>query len=147
MAIAILGALVGMLIYFVAPRRDVEGITIQATLFEQQTMPQNFNYRHLVKGVLQGDGTMLAPLVKSPCGGGAGCYEHGEVLAHILRRVGEREFTKMLQTLKPEDQIQLGSLLAAGFEYGNFAVNQGHPNLALDYPELARRFGQAEKLK
>lgn len=120
--------LLGLFIVPPAANLDIEGIHLGETLVESQTFMENFLYRNRVKKVLAGDSEALASLVMSDCGGGSGCYDHGEVLAKLLIRVGDAKFSQMVATLNEEEQSMLYALFEAGFEYGHFPKIKSRPN-------------------
>ena len=120
----------------VTPRRTVANIAIQETLFDSQTMLQNYRYRQFVRGALDGDSGAFARLVRFPCSG-AGSYEHGEVLAAILINLGDKQFARMAATLTQEDRKRLIDLLAAGFEYGTVGNSKGLPGFSNTYPQVS----------
>lgn len=71
-----------------------------------------------MKNTLHGDTGGLASLVKFDCGGGAGCYDHGEVLVQLLRQIGDAKFSSKAKKLRTETKDEQRSLFAAGFEDG-----------------------------
>jgi len=117
------------------PSRSVEDISINEVLFQRQSVAGNYHYRKSVRQTLRGDAEALTILVHADCGGGAGCYEHGEVLASVLIRLGEADFIRMVGNLKKEDRVTLKSLLDVGFEYGRFTKKQPI-EWERDYPKL-----------
>lgn len=110
---------VGLLGFFIAPRDTAQGIELGGTLYAGQSVFDNLQYRLLMKNTLHGDAGALESLVKFNCGGGAGCYDHGEVLVQLLRQIGDAKFSSMAKKLRTETKGELRSLLAAGFEYGS----------------------------
>jgi len=110
---------VGLLGFFAAPRDTALGIPIGGTLYASQSVFDNFQYRLLMKKTLNGDAGALESLVKFDCGGGGGCYDHGEVLVQLLSKAGDVKFSSMVSGLSTETKYELRSLLAAGFEYGS----------------------------
>lgn len=126
----LLVALTGALIFFIAPRDSVAGIALGRTLDIGQSPYENFQFRRLVRASLDGDADALAKLVDLPDGGGAGSYDHGAVLVHILMRVGDGRFSRMAAGMDMRTKVQLDGLLAAGFEYGlPKSVNIGEARL------------------
>jgi hypothetical protein len=115
----ILILIVGLLGFFIAPRDTAQGIELGGTLYAGQSVFDNLQYRLLMKHTLHGDTGALESLVKFDCGGGAGCYDHGEVLVQLLRQIGDAKFSTMAKKLRKETKDELCSLLAAGFEYGS----------------------------
>lgn len=138
----------GGVVLYIAPapssNQVVEGIHISDLLVNGQTFLENYRYKLRVKDALQGDGSSFASPVMSWCGGGAGCYDDGEVLANILLRVGEGRFAKMAATLDYEEQSMLWGLLLAGFEYGYFPDKQQQPDFETLYPQLAKSLRQGK---
>ena len=110
---------VGLLAFVTVPRDTSLGIKLGGTLYAWQATFDNFHYRLLMTRTLRGDSSALESLVNFDCGGGAGCYDHGEVLVQLLSQVGDAEFSLMVNELRTESKYVLHSLLAAGFEYGS----------------------------
>jgi hypothetical protein len=110
---------VGLLVFVAAPRDTALAIKLGGTLFAGQSVFDNFQYRLLMRSTLHGDASALESLVKFDCGGGAGCYDHGEVLVQLLSQVGDAKFSLMVKELRTETKYLLHSLFAAGFEYGS----------------------------
>jgi|GEM_PF-2439048 len=115
----LLVAFASALIFFIAPRDSVAGIALGGTLYTGQSPFENFQFRRLVQASLDGDADALAKLVELPNGGGAGVYDHGAVLMHILMRVGDGKISRMAAGMDMRTKAQLDGLLAAGFEYGS----------------------------
>ncbi len=114
----LLVAFASALIFFIVPRDSVAGIALGGTLYTGQSPFENFQFRRLVQASLDGDADALAKLVELPNGDGAGAYDHGAVLMHILMRVGDGKFSRMAAGMDTWKKLRLDSLLAAGFEYG-----------------------------
>lgn len=110
--------ILGLLGFFITPRDSALGIPLGGTLYAGQSVFDNFQYRLMMKKTLHGDADALESLVKFDCGGGAGCYDHGEVLFQLLRQIGDVKFASMAKKLRGETKFELLSLLRAGFEYG-----------------------------
>lgn len=119
------------------PSQTVEGITIQETLYDYQSLLSNYRYRQQVKHTLNGETAELAKLTAADCGGGSGCYEHGEVIAHLLLRLGEEKFTKLASPLQPDLKSTLDGLLRAGFEYGEMPGDSPCIDYSQCFPQLA----------
>jgi len=111
--------IVGLLAFFTVPRDTSLGIKLGGTHYAWQSTVGNFHYRLLMARTLHGDSSALESLVNFDCGGGAGCYDHGEVLVQLLNKVGDAKFSLMVKELRTESKYVLHSLLAAGFEYGS----------------------------
>lgn len=117
----ILGPLtVGLLGLLAVPRDTVQEIQLGGTLYAGQSVFENYRYRLLMKNALDGDASALESLVMFDCGGGAGCYDHGEVLVQLLSKAGDAKFSSMVRMFSTETRYQLRSLLDVGFEYGSY---------------------------
>jgi hypothetical protein len=110
---------VGLLGFIAAPRDAAQGVTLGRTLYVGQSVLDNLHYRFLIIGTLRGHAGALESLVNVDCGGGAGCYDHGEVLVQLLNRVGDAKFVSMVKESSIKSKFRRASLLAAGFEYGS----------------------------
>ena len=100
-------------------QNEVEGILIDQTLYVNQTLSKNKELRQLIKQTLNKDEKALVKLNDFWCGGGAGCYDLGFVITQIIYKQGEQEFMTLVDKLKYKEIRELGSLIMAGFEYGD----------------------------
>jgi hypothetical protein len=73
-----------------------------------------------LKKTLNKNRVSLVKLIKFDCGGGAGCYWHGEVLANIVYRMGENDFIELASNMTQQEKSDLRFLIRAGLEYGEF---------------------------
>lgn len=93
---------------------DIDGSTLEAGLGPLE----NLEYRFLIREASSGDSKAITNLVAVHCGGGAGCYDHGAVLVHVMQSSGDRIFSNAVSTLDLSGKNDLHSLLTAGIEYG-----------------------------
>jgi hypothetical protein len=125
-------ACIALLVFLFYPSNTAGDIVIGGTLYTWQSPLENFQYRRLVASAMDGKTHAFNELANIDCGGGAGCYDHGEVLAHILIQIGDRQFADGVTPLTSNAKASLSTYLMAGFEYG-FAESV-YP------PEIERRF-------
>ncbi len=135
-----------VLAFCFVPRDSAQGIELGRTLYLAQSPLENFHYRRLVRNAVGGDANAMAKLVAFGCGGGAGCYDHGAVLAHMLIKVGDSHFSRMAGTLDMNEKRALDSLLAAGFEYG-FPVSFEYSSTRLKFPLTVEALSQGDVRK
>lgn len=105
-------------------QREVDGISINGTLTDQQDYPTNQRMCQLISRALRHDSQALAELAAFDCGGAAGCYDLGDVFIQILGRVGEPEFMRMTAHFSPQQQREVRSFLEVGLEYGSSSVRK-----------------------
>jgi hypothetical protein len=129
----LVAALASLLIFIFIPQDSVRGIKFNGTLYANQTAWENFQYRRLISNVVDDDPGALAKLVDAPCGGGAGCYDHGAALVQILMKIGDKKFSEASRTLDNTAKAHLGFLMATGFEYG-FPTSMDAERVKATYP-------------
>lgn len=119
-------------------QNEVEGILIEKTLFENQTLSKNKELRHLIKLTLNQDEKALVKLNHFWCGDAAGCYDLGFVITQIIYRQGEQEFMTMVDKLNNEEIHGLESLIMAGLEYGDNDKdgNEDNKRIEDEFPKL-----------
>jgi len=100
-------------------QREVDGIIIGDTLFENRSYSENRELRKLIRQTLNKDEKSLAKLNNFWCGGGAGCYDLGFVITQIIYRLGEREFIEIVERLDRKEIVGLYGLISVGLEYGD----------------------------
>lgn len=100
-------------------QNEVDGILIDHTLYENQSLSDNRELRQLIHQTLNKDEKALAKLNKFWCGGGAGCYDLGFIITQIIYRIGEKEFASMVKKLNKEETNSIEGLIMAGLEYGD----------------------------
>ncbi len=100
-------------------QNEVDGIIIDHTLYENQSLSDNRALRQLIHQTLNRDEKALAKLNKFWCGGAAGCYDLGFIITQIIYRIGEKEFASMVKKLNKEETNSIEGLIMAGLEYGD----------------------------
>lgn len=116
-----------------------KGIKIGADLYQNQTFKQNRELRKIIDEILDKKTKGLIEISKFECGGGAGCYDLGSVLAQTLNKIGENEFIKMSEPLTFDQKQEINSLLEAGFEYGDndYDGKMDNTSITIKYPKLS----------
>ncbi len=100
-------------------QNEVDGIFIDHTLYENQSITDNRELRQLIRQTLNKDEKSLAKLIDFWCGGGAGCYDLGFIVTQIIYRLGEKDFMTMVAKLDNNETNGLEGLIMAGLEYGD----------------------------
>lgn len=108
-----------LLLLVACSSREVKGIRIGDTLYQQQNGQENRQLCTLIERNLEGDPDALRELSEFDCGDGAGCYDLGQVITQIIYRRGEKDFAETVQQAGPENLPRLKSLVRAGLEYGD----------------------------
>ncbi|SEG48671.1 hypothetical protein SAMN05421847_2465 [Halpernia humi] len=114
-------------------------IKIGSDLCEAQSYKQNRKLIKIIDLILIKDKEGLIKMSTYDCGGGAGCYDLGSVLAQTIGKVGENNFIKMCSQLDENQKSEIYSLLEAGFEYGDIN-NDGKmddSSLEKNYPKIS----------
>jgi hypothetical protein len=108
------------------------------SVYERLSFGDQENYRSLIKKTLNKDRASLIKLIKLDCGGGAGCYWHGEVLAKIVYRMGENNFIEIASNMTQKEKSYLRFLIRAGLEYGEFKDKKKSLSIEQEFPNLNR---------
>lgn len=106
--------------------------------YEMLSFGEQANYKSLIKRSLDKDRVSLVKLSKFDCGGGSGCYGHGEVLTKIAYHMGEKNFIELVSNMTRQEKINLRFLIRAGLEYGDFKNKQKGLSIEQAFPELNR---------
>jgi hypothetical protein len=99
-------------------KKEIEGIVIETTLYENQSYQSNKELCGLITKTLDKDENALSKLIDFWCGGGAGCYDLGFIVTQIIYKMGEDEFLLMAQKLNTGQFDDLVDLIEVGLEYG-----------------------------
>ncbi|MBL0911286.1 MAG: hypothetical protein IBJ09_02850 [Bacteroidia bacterium] len=108
-----------LLLLTACSHREVKGIRIGDTLYQQQDWQENRELCMLIERNLEGDPEALRRIAALHCGDGAGCYDLGQVITQIIYRRGEKDFAETIQQAGPGNLPRLKSLIRAGLEYGD----------------------------
>ncbi len=121
-------------------QNEVDGILIDDTLYENQSFSDNRELRQLIHLTLNKDVKALAKLNNYWCGGGAGCYDLGFIITQIIYRIGEREFSSMVEKLTKEETNSIERLIMTGLEYGDNDKDGKMDNKRIEneFPELQK---------
>lgn len=121
-------------------QNQVEGISIDHTLYVHQSLEENQELRQLIRQTLNKDEKALAKLNDFWCGGGAGCYDLGFIVTQIIYRLGEKDFTEMVVKLGNNETNGLVSLIRAGLEYGDNDKDgkMDNKSIEIEFPELLK---------
>ena len=124
-------------------QQQVEGVTINGTLTDQQDHSTNQQMCQLISRSLHHDNQALAELVAFDCGGAARCYDLADVITQILCRVGEPEFMRMTATFSTQQQRDVRSFIEVGLEYGQHSVRKRRDNsISQQFPDLDRQLSK-----
>ena len=119
-------------------QNKVDGIFIDHTLYENQSVSDNRELRQLIRQTLSKDDKSLAKLIDFWCGGAAGCYDLGFIVTQIIYKLGEKEFLIMVAKLDSNNVNGLEGLIMVGLEYGD-NDNDGkmdNKRIENEFPEL-----------
>jgi len=121
-------------------QNEVDGIIIDHTLYENQSLSDNRELRQLIHQTLNKDEKALAKLNKFGCGDGAGCYDLGFIVTQIIYRIGEKDFSSMVEKLSKEETNSIEGLIMAGLEYGDNDKDGKMDNKRIEneFPELQK---------
>jgi hypothetical protein len=119
-------------------QNEVEGILIDHTLYENQSLAKNKELRQLIQETLKQDEKALAKLNNFWCGGGAGCYDLGFIVTQIIYKKGKQDFMTMVDKLKYKEISRLENLIMVGLEYGDNDKDGKMDNKRIEneFPEL-----------
>jgi hypothetical protein len=130
-------------------QNEVDGIFIDHTLYENQSLEKNRELRQLIRQTLNKDEKALAKLNDFWCGGGAGCYDLGFIVTQIIYRLGDKDFTEMVAKLDENELTGLEGLIMAGLEYGDNDKDGKMDNKKIDteFPKLLKQIETNRQLK
>lgn len=114
---------VGIYFKYFYYKKDIDGITICTCIqdfMHTQEKEYRDNYYHLIEQSLKKDKKSLKELSLYDLRGATGesAYDHGDVLAQLLDRLGEDFFLESLDGLSEEERGMVLGYLDVGFEYG-----------------------------
>lgn len=104
-----------------ARRSFVSGIDINGvdgTFYSHLSNQEFYEVKELINGVQKGDVSALKKLVRYDCGGGAGCYGLGHILAQLAYQLGDDKISQMAEQLNETDKGYFDLWLGMGLEYG-----------------------------
>ncbi len=111
------------------------GIKVYDLAISTQGFYKQYQYYKSIRDIVNNKETdALRILINSDCGGGAGCYDHGETLVLILIRINDKKFSEMVSKLSEKDKFLLFTLLSGGYEYGGFVKQPSNKKLQTEYP-------------
>lgn len=122
-------------------QNEVDGIFIDHTLYENQSLKKNRELRQLISQTLNKDEKSLANLINFWCGGGGGGYDLGFIITQIIYRLEEKNFMIMVAKLDRSEINGLEGLIMAGLEYGD-NNNDGkidNKRIETEFPELLKQ--------
>jgi len=122
-------------------QNEVDGIFIDHTLYESQSLEKNRKLRQLIRQTLNKDEKALAKLNDFWCGGGAGCYDLGFIVTQIIYKLGEKDFMTIVAKLDSNEINGLEGLIMAGLEYGDNDKDGKMDNkkIKTEFPELLKQ--------
>lgn len=81
----------------------------------------NYEYQKVARhitAIQEGDVSALRKMVRYDCGGGAGCYGLGHILAQLAYQLGDDKISQMAEQLNETDKGYFDLWLGMGLEYG-----------------------------
>jgi hypothetical protein len=113
-------------------------VSYTSTFYDDLNIIEQIRYKDLIAKSLDKDKVSLVKLSNFDCGGGSGCYWHGEVLTKIAYHIGEAEFIKLTSDMNNREKIDLHVLISVGLEYGKFKNKQKDLRIENEFPNLNR---------
>jgi hypothetical protein len=119
----------------------VDGVKVDHTLYENLTIAEQTALKDIIHATLKLDNNALTQLVGYECGGAAGCYDLGFVVTQIIYKVGETNFSRMLDGQTDKSVRELNDLIGVGLEYGDNNQDGRRDNTTIDhvFPTLSRQ--------
>lgn len=111
---------------------------IGQTFIENQTYNENKRLDIIIQKTLKGDYNSLRRLNHFPCGEGAGCYDKGYIITQIIYKLGEDNFSKMVNKLDKKELYGMEGYIDVGLEYGDNNFDGKIDNLIFknEFPKL-----------
>lgn len=122
-------------------KRSVEGIVIGKTFLEHQSLSENKRLDSLIRLTIRGDDRSLYRLNHFPSVGGAASYEKGYVITQILYKIGEDNFSIMVDKCDVKELWGLEGYIQAGLEYGdnNYDGKSDNKKAEDEFPVLMKK--------
>lgn len=116
----------------------INGIVMGETFIENQTYKENKRLDTIIQKTLKGDYNSLRRLNHFPCGEGAGCYDKGYIITQIIYKLGEDNFSKMVNKLDQKELYGMEGYIDVGLEYGDNNFDGKIDNLIFknEFPKL-----------
>jgi hypothetical protein len=135
---ALISSLLILLALNSCKQREVDGIVIDQTLYENQSLSDNKELRQIIQKTINKDEKALAKLCDFGCGQGAGCYDLGFIITQIIYKIGEKEFSLMVLKLSKKQVKAIEGLVITGLEYGdnNNDGKMDNKRIENEFPEL-----------
>ncbi len=116
----------------------INGIVMGETFIENQTYKENKSLDTIIQKTLKGDYNSLRRLNHFPCGEGAGCYDKGYIITQIIYKLGEDNFSKMVNKLDQKELYGMEGYIDVGLEYGDNNFDGKIDNLIFknEFPKL-----------
>ena len=133
--------LISVILIFIACKKDnINGIIINTTLLENQSLYENRKLDTIINKTLKGDWNSLRRLNHFPCGEGSGCYDKGFVITQIIYKIGEQNFIKMVRKLDKKELYGIEDYIRVGLEYGdnNYDGKMDNKNSETEFPLLMK---------
>lgn len=111
---------------------------IGQTYIENQTYNENKRLDTIIQKTLKGDYNSLRRLNHFPCGEGADCYDKGYIITQIIYKLGEDNFSKMVNKLDQKELYGMEGYINVGLEYGDNNFDGKIDNLIFknEFPKL-----------
>lgn len=124
--------------FFSCNKNKINGIVIGKTFIENQTYNENKRLDTIIQKTLKGDYNSLRRLNHFPCGEGAGCYDKGYIITQIIYKLGEDNFSKMVNKLDQKELYGMEGYINVGLEYGDNNFDGKIDNLIFknEFPKL-----------
>jgi hypothetical protein len=121
-------------------KKEIEGIIIGNTLFENQTIEENKKLDTIILKTLNGDYNFLRRLNHFQCGDGAGCYDKGYIITQVIYKLGETEFIKMVEKLDEKELYGIENYIVVGLEYGDndYDGEIDNKKIEIEFPKLLK---------
>jgi hypothetical protein len=97
----------------------IQEIEIGNTLAQNITSSELSELKTYISKVLSLESGSLVKLADFDCGGGAGCYDLGDVIVQLLDSIGEKNIINLLNGENQEVYEKVLGLLSVGLEYGS----------------------------
>lgn len=133
--------LILLVLLFINCKKDnIQGIKINTTFLENQSLSENRKLDTIINKTLKGDWISLRRLNHFPCGESSGCYDKGFVITQIIYKIGEPNFIKMVRKLDQKELYGIEDYIRVGLEYGdnNYDGKMDNKNSENEFPHLMK---------
>lgn len=126
-------------------KENVDGIIIGKTFLEHQSLTENKRLDSLIRLTIRGDDRSLYRLNHFPCNGGAASYEKGYIITQIIYKIGEDNFSRMVDKCNAKELWGMEGYIVAGLEYGDNDGKSDNKKAEAEFPLVMKKLASIKE--